>query len=103
MIYVVATIRIAAGQRETFLSEFRRVVPLVRNEEGCIEYSPTLPVETNLAASSEQDGDDVVVVVEKWISLEALERHLTAPHMVEYRAKVKEVVQSVDLKVLKSA
>jgi len=102
MIYVVATIEVAKGKRDAFMEEFRRVVPLVRGEAGCVEYAPTIGVETNLAAPSES-CDDTVVVVEKWANLEALERHLIAPHMVQYRAKVKEWVQHVNLQILKPA
>jgi quinol monooxygenase YgiN len=37
MIHVIATIGLQKGQREAFLQEFRRVVPLVRAEAGCLE------------------------------------------------------------------
>jgi len=46
---------------------------------------------------------NTVVVVEKWESLEALEAHLVAPHMVAYRAKVKDLVNSVAIQVLEPA
>jgi quinol monooxygenase YgiN len=46
---------------------------------------------------------DVVVVVEKWASLDHLKAHLTAPHMGEYRIRVKELVTGVSLQVLEPA
>ena len=47
--------------------------------------------------------DDVVVVCEKWESLAALEAHLIAPHMMEYRPKVKEFISRVGLQILSPA
>ena len=44
--------------------------------------------------------ENVVTVVEKWESLEALRAHLAAPHMAEYRARVKDLVAGVKLQVL---
>jgi len=102
MIVVLATIELQPGKREDFLREFRKIVPLVRAEQGCIEYFPTvdhasgLPVQASLR-------DDLVVVVEKWESIPALEAHLIAPHMMQYRPKVKEFVNRVALQILTPA
>jgi quinol monooxygenase YgiN len=41
--------------------------------------------------------------VEKWESLESLKAHLTAPHMTEYRQKIRELVKGVHLQVLQPA
>jgi len=43
---------------------------------------------------------DVVTVVEKWEGVEALESHLMAPHMVEYRKAVKHLIKSSTLRIL---
>ena len=61
-----------------FLDVFRWLTPLVRAEDGCIEYQATVDVPTTLAV---QDGprDDVVTVVEKWESVEALVRAHDGP------------------------
>jgi quinol monooxygenase YgiN len=102
MIYVLATIEITPGKRSDFLREFHANVPNVVAEEGCLEYVPAIDVQTNLPA---QGGarDNVVVVVEKWASLAALEAHLVAPHMLEYRKKVKDLVVRVGLQILEPA
>lgn len=102
MIHVIATIELADGKREAFLEEFHRIVPLVRAEEGCLEYGPTIDVATGLAAQA-PPRDNVVVVVEKWASLEALRAHLVAPHMTAYRPRVKDLVVGVNLQVLQPA
>jgi quinol monooxygenase YgiN len=46
---------------------------------------------------------DVVTVVEKWESIEALEAHLMAVHMLEYRERVKALVVSASLQILEPA
>ncbi len=102
MIHVIATIEVQPGRREEFLSEFRRLVPTVQAEEGCLEYGPTVDARTSIAAQPPV-RDHVVVVVEKWASLAALEQHLVAQHMQDYRARVKPLVLKVELRVLEPA
>jgi quinol monooxygenase YgiN len=99
MIHVIATIEVVRDKREEFLAEFRRLVPLVRAEAGCIDYGPTIDVETGLGAQLPLRGN-VVTIIERWESLEALRAHLQAPHMAEYRERVKALVANVRLQVL---
>ena len=99
MIIVLATIEIADGQRDDFFTQFHEIVPLVRAEDGCIEYGPTIDVETNIAAQGPL-RDNVATIVEKWEDLAALEAHLVAPHMLEYRQRVKDLVKQVQIQVL---
>ena len=40
MIHVIATIEVTAGRRNDLLAECRKIVPLVRQEAGCLEYGP---------------------------------------------------------------
>ncbi|MEX0716221.1 MAG: antibiotic biosynthesis monooxygenase [Planctomycetaceae bacterium] len=101
MIHVIADIRVAPGRRDEFLEEFRRLTPAVHAEQGCLEYGPTLDAATNI--SVQRRLDDVVTVVEKWASLAALEAHLAAPHMNEYRERVKDMVTGVELRILEPA
>ncbi|MBM3971511.1 MAG: antibiotic biosynthesis monooxygenase [Planctomycetes bacterium] len=100
MIHVIATIELNPGTRDAFLTEFHRIVAPVRAEAGCLDYGPTIDAETGIAAQGSLRAD-VVTVVERWESLEHLQAHLVAPHMVEYRPKVKDFVRSVKLQILK--
>ena len=102
MIHVIATITLQPGVRKSYLEVFQWVTPLVRAETGCIEYQATVDVPTTLAV---QDGphDNVVTVVEKWESVEALYAHGVTPHMTEYREKVKNFVTGVKLVVSEAA
>ncbi|SRR5216683_3719033 len=99
MIHVIATIELVEGKRELFLAEFRRNVPLVRAENGCLEYGPTIDLPTGIAAQVPV-RDNVVTIVEKWESLDALREHLVALHMREYRVRVKDFVAGVVLQML---
>lgn len=99
MIIVIATVFSSPGRRADLLSEFNKVVPLVRQEAGCLEYGPAVDVETSLSAQLEPHPDRFVVC-EKWESLEDLEAHLIAPHMLEYRARAKGLVDRVEIQVL---
>ena len=96
MIHVVATITLNPGTRPAFLEVFRWLTPLVRTEAGCIEYQATIDVPTTIAVQ-EGPRPDVVTVIEKWNSVEALYAHSAMPHMTEYRAKVKDYVVGVKL------
>ena len=102
VIHVIATVEVIPGKREALLAEFQKLVPLVRAEDGCLEYGPTIDVASGLAAQGSV-REQVVTVVEKWTSLEALRAHTQAPHMLEYRARVKEMVGGVKLQVLRPA
>jgi quinol monooxygenase YgiN len=102
MIHVIATIRVQPGKRDEMLGHFRELTPKVHAEEGCIEYGPTVDVKTEFPPQ-QTVGDDAIVVVEKWTSVEALEAHLTAPHMMEYRETVKDIVTDISLLVLEPA
>ena len=87
MITVLASIRVKEGNRSDFLEIFKGNVPHVREEKGCVEYFPAVDVDADL--SGQTFDADVVTVVEKWKSLEALHSHMGAPHMLAYRYKVK--------------
>ena len=102
MIVVLATIELKPGKREDFLREFRLIIPKVRAEQGCVEYFPAIDAVSGIAAQG-TPREDVVVVVEKWESIPALETHLIAPHMMEYRPKVKDFVKRVSLQILTPA
>jgi len=99
MIFVIATVEVKPGKRDAFLAEFRKNVPNVLAEKGCIEYGPTVDAKTDIKAQIPR-RDNVVTIVEKWESLQALQAHLGAPHMAAYRERVKDYVVGVTLQIL---
>jgi quinol monooxygenase YgiN len=102
MIHVIATIETAVGMREDFLAAFAELVPDVRAEQGCIEYGPAVDLATSIA-DQPPARENVVVVIEKWDTVESLQKHLEAPHMVRYRRTVKDMVLRVSIQVLEPA
>lgn len=102
MIYVIATVEVAEGKRSEFLEEFHRVVPPVRAEEGCLEYGPAVDIPAGIDVQ-EPLRENVVTIMEKWKTLEALHAHLTTPHMKTYRGKVKTLVKGMKIQVLQPA
>lgn len=102
MISVIATIELIAGTREKFLQEFQQIVPKVRAEAGCLEYGPWVDRQTDIGTQQPLRAD-TVVVIEKWTDMDALKAHLNAPHMLEYRPRVKDLVSCVTLEVLEAA
>ena len=101
MIHVIASIHVKPNCLAEFLAIFKENIPAVRQEQGCIDYEPTQDLPTGLAAQ-ELNGS-VVTIIEKWASLEALQVHLAAPHMLAYQKQVKALVEKVVLKVLEKA
>ena len=99
MIYVIATVEVTPGRREQFLEEFRKLVPLVLAETGCLSYGPTIDLATGFPRQIPL-RDNTVTIVESWESLPCLQAHLTAPHMVAYRERVKDLVVGTQLQVL---
>ncbi len=99
MLHVLATIEVEPGKRAALLAEFARLVPLVQAEDGCLEYGPAVDSPTSIAVQIPL-RPDVVTVVEKWANLDALEAHLKAPHMTDYRERVKTLVRRVSLQIL---
>lgn len=102
MIHVIATIRTGPGRLKDLLNAFSRLVPEVRAETGCIEYGPAIDAENAIEGQAPARAD-VVTVVEKWQDSAALRAHLAAPHMQNFRETVKDVVTSVEIRVLEPA
>ena len=102
MIHVLAIITAKPGQREAILKEFRANMPTVHAEKGCIEYGPAVDAE-GIGPFQAALGPDSFVVVEKWESIDALRAHTIAPHMQDYRVRVKDLVVRVQLQVLQPA
>ena len=101
MVYVIATLELAPGKRSAFLAEFAKVMPLVRAEQGCIEYAPAIDADTDIA-SQYRIGPDKVTIVEKWESIDALRAHDTSSHMQAYRGRVKDYVRGKEIRILKA-
>ena len=101
MIHVVATVELHPHSRQNFLAEFETVTAAVRAEDGCHEYAAYIDTPSGLPAQVPL-RPDVVTIIEKWASLEALGAHAVAPHMLAYRKRVAHLVVKTSLQVLAS-
>jgi quinol monooxygenase YgiN len=99
MIHVIASIHTFPGRRDDLLKQFRTLVPQVLAEVGCIEYGPAVDL-TNAIENQPAERPDMVTVIEKWQDSAALRAHLTAPHMLQFRENVKDLVADVEIRVL---
>ena len=99
MIRVIASIHIKEGRLAEFVEIFKSNIPNVLEEKGCIEYVPNIDVPTDLPP--QELNNNVVTIFEKWESLDDLQAHLSAPHILAYKEKVKALVDKVSLKILK--
>ncbi|MFP4501556.1 MAG: putative quinol monooxygenase [Candidatus Hydrogenedentota bacterium] len=101
-VYVVAAIEVKPGKRAAFIEIFKDNVPKVHAEDGCHFYEPVVDFETGIGAQAPL-RDNVMTVVEKWSSLDALKAHLDAPHMNSYREQVADLVAGVTLHIMRPA
>ena len=102
MIHIVGVITAKPGMRESILQAFRANVPVVKTEQGCIEYGAAVDAENALALQTKY-GPDTFLVIEKWASMDALKTHAAAPHMAAYGAKTKEMLASRVIHILSPA
>ena len=101
MISVIASIRVKAHRLSQFIEIIKSNLPEVRKEKGCIEYFPAIDIDSGLPV--QKLDKNVVTMMEKWESVEALRAHLKTPHMLAYREKVKDIVEDLSIKVLREA
>ncbi|MGR4880109.1 putative quinol monooxygenase [Streptomyces sp. LARHCF249] len=72
-IRLVILITTLPGRGQEQIAAFERLAPVVRAEEGCLQYD-----------LHQVSGDpDRFVLIERWSSQAALAAHDAAPHMIE--------------------
>ncbi len=102
MIHVIAVITARPGQRAALLDKFRKVMPLVHAEPGCVQYEPI--VDLPGATSFQQPaGPDTYIVVERWESVEALRAHSGSAHMRDYNEDAASLIASRAIHVMTPA
>jgi len=102
MIHVIATIEVQPGKRREYLDLFSELVPKVLAEEGCLAFGPAVDIDSGLGVQVPL-RDNVVTVVEQWAGIDALNAHVDAPHMAEYKQAVEDIVTGLTIQVLEPA
>ncbi len=101
MIHVIASIRVREGCLGEYLDCFRDNLPNVRAEYGCVRYEPCLDADTGW--KKQELEPQCVTVVETWETMEALQAHSRAAHMVTFRERTAHLVETVSLRVVRPA
>jgi len=99
MVHVIATIELHPGKRGAFLDTFAQFQPKVLAEPGCIEYGPTADCQSDIGRPVPY-RENVVTLVERWASADALRTHLQPENMALWKAAVRDFVAGVTLQVL---
>ncbi|MQY06796.1 putative quinol monooxygenase [Actinomadura macrotermitis] len=72
-VQLVILITTLPGRGQEQVAAFERLAPIVRAEEGCLQYD----------MHQVSGNPDRFVLIERWASQEALAAHDATPHMVE--------------------
>ncbi|MGI4812368.1 MAG: putative quinol monooxygenase [Janthinobacterium lividum] len=102
MIYVFATITALPGKRDAVLALFKKNVPAVLAEKGCLGYDAVVDV-PGFGKTQTPLGDDSFAVVERWADADALKAHGASAHMAEYRNNSAPLVAQRVVNVLQAA
>ncbi len=101
MVYVIASVTVKAGRMEEFIEVFKRHVPAVRAEKGCIQYVPTIDFVTD--APAQVIEKNVVTNLEIWENMAALQGHVEGPAMAALEKDSGEFMEAFSVKVLREA
>ena len=83
MVHVHARAVVKPQFREAYLKILEEIVPLVRQERGCLQYLPCADWEEGDASQGYP-----VTMVETWESREDLEAHLQGPNIAQFRRRI---------------
>ncbi|CAB1214162.1 putative quinol monooxygenase [Acinetobacter bouvetii] len=100
MLIVIADIQIRSGaqHRQNVFNAFRKIIPVVLQEEGCYGYELLIDQESNVDYQTK--SADVITMLEHWESIDHLNAHLQTPHMYAYQQQVKDDVLDVKIRIL---
>lgn len=76
-INVVVCITTQVGKANEQIQAFAKLAPLVRAEQGCLQYELTQSI----------NDENQFVLIEKWASMADLQAHGITPHMIAANAK----------------
>ncbi len=100
MVHVMAILTAVDGRRDALLAEFKKNMPTVQLERGCVQYEPAIDIEGGPDTLT-RIGPNAFMVIEQWESPDALAAHAASAHMAEYAGRVKELLLSRVIYVLR--
>ncbi|MBJ8451945.1 antibiotic biosynthesis monooxygenase [Acinetobacter bereziniae] len=84
--------------KQQIIQAFRKITPTVLLEQGCHGYQ--LLVDANVDVNYQTQDADLIIMLEKWESIEHLNAHLQTKHMQAYQLEVKDHVAEVKIRIL---
>lgn len=93
MIYVIATMKLKPGTRDTVLAAAKPCIEATRKEKGCIFY------DLNVS----QTDPDLLTFVERWESRDDLMAHAKSDHIKTWRAASSEHTASRAVEIITPA
>lgn len=103
MIYVFASVKVRSECLDQALDCYRELVPAVLQfEPGCLDYVPTVDVDMGLP--NQEKDHSMILVSERWRSVEDFRAHLGMPHSVAFRTKMELLLaERITVKVARNA
>ncbi len=102
MVYLVVAVPLKEGNVGKFIELFKSSAVATRQEQGCLQYIAT--VDSGVGLHDQTLDKNVVTILEKWESREALLKHLDQPNTKTYLEKEKALVSAAPVvKVLEEA
>jgi quinol monooxygenase YgiN len=86
------------SHKEKIIQAFKKITPTVLQEQGCHGYQ--LLVDANVEASYQTKDSDLIIMLEKWETIEHLNAHLQTEHMQTYQVEVKDHVADIKIRIL---
>ena len=102
MIHVIATITLKPGLLDDFMAVLKNNAVTVRSEEGCVDYTLCVDVDSGLPPQGPV-RENTVTILEAWESLDHLRAHLNTPHMQQFGKKTRDMRVSTHLQVVEAA
>jgi quinol monooxygenase YgiN len=87
MIYLITRVTLVQGKRAEYIKEFKNIIDYVLKQKGCIEYD--IYVDSTDQRFDNPRREDMVVLSEKWVSIEDLQEHSRSAVMNEFRGRIK--------------
>lgn len=97
---VVCNITIKEDCRDAYVAAVKQVIPTVRAEKGCIEYTMVEDKDIGLAAQF-PIRQHHITMIECWEDADALKAHLATEHMKAFSKAVKNFRTGSQLYVMK--
>ncbi len=103
MIHVFASVRVKPECLAQALECYREFVPAVlQYEAGCLQYVPTVDVDMGLP--NQEINECLIVVAERWKTVQDFRNHLGMPHSAAFRAKMEPLLAAgITVRVARSS